>query len=570
MIGKFIDSSGLPKLMVDSGMLAEGSVRGFLNGTHFNRCKKLHPVVALSLKILHFKSFLNFYEKDVTAEQMQVDEIVEILQKDSIDHNTVDFTIPILEDILKSYNKYTEETLNGKHGCTAQFALTYVELVELYHQLERSIRTSDVSLYKYVINEVGALFFAFNHQNYSRWSVRNHNQLMNIESSHPGLLKEFESGVLSIRRTSKNFCRSPIDLTLEQTVTGISSFTNNFEARQRWSETHTARMAIISHFFENLELTKFKEADDTEHRRKIFTKQMDKFTEQVCGNLNPFDELINRNELFNLSTGKAATPDTADFLLNIKSVGAKQRDKFIEECAVDSSRFDRPIKRNALKNFAIENQKHKKCLAKKNYDSSVERNVFGHILCCAIEKNVDLLSVFSYPLTTVPHSLANTDGTMVTNCQKGELTSLLMSKSNDVGERTTGERIKVEIIDGFYYLNTLRNSPTKYGQFADFLLKHLCATAAFEIHLIFDRDEDSSIKDLDIKKKAHENSIPFKIIGPNQERNGSLSKFLTNPKFRDELVNFLVDHWAHDENIGSILGKKKIIPLVRTSMLFIQ
>lgn len=549
--------------MVDAELLAEGSVRGFVSGSHFNRCKKLHVVAALTLKTLHFKAFLKLNDEEAHSDHLYLNEIIEILEKDAVEHKTADCTVPILKDFLERYALFIEETLAGKRGCTAQFALIYVSLVELYQLLERAVRTSDVELYIYATYEICALFFVFNHQNYARWLVRNNNDLMNIENTHPGLLEELESGALSIRRTPKNFCRSPIDLTVEQTVnanaanrlTGITCFTNNLQARQRWSETHTARTAITSNFLESLGLVRFDEVEN-KYRSKVFAAQVNKFTKTVCENINPFDDDINPQELFNLSSGKAASSDVAEFLLNILSNGAKLRDEFIEDCVVDSSRFHKPIKRNTIKNFAAENAKHKKSLATRSDASSVERNVLGHVLCFAIENKIDLLDVFSYPLTMVPHSIANLDGTMNSNSQKGELTSLLLSRIDD-SERSP-EKFAIEIIDGFYYLGSLRESPSRYGQFAEFVLKQLCRTTAYEVHLIFDKDETPSIRDVNVKKKVHENPTQYEIKGPNQERNAPLSKCLTNPMFKKELVNFLINHWADNEDNRSILGDKRV------------
>lgn len=61
------------------------------------------------------------------------------------------------------------------------------------------------------------IFFASNHQIFARWLCRNYDNSMNIRETHPGLLEKFESGALSVRRTEKHFCRSLIDLALEQT-----------------------------------------------------------------------------------------------------------------------------------------------------------------------------------------------------------------------------------------------------------------------------------------------------------------------------------------------------------------
>lgn len=386
---------------------------------------------------------------------------------------------------------------------------------------------------------------------------------MNIEKSHPGLLEEFKSGALSIRRTPKNFCRSPIDLTLEQTInanaanklTGITAFTNNLYARQRWSETHTVRTAIITNFLEVVDLVKYSESSESQYYSKIFSKQVESFTEQVRGNINPFNNDINPSKLFNLSSGKAASSEIADFLLTVTSIGTKQRNNFIKECQTDSSRFNRPIKRNAVKNFAFDTVQSKKSSTKQFDATKEERNILGQILCYSTDNKIDLFNVLSYPLTTVPHSIANVDGSMISNNQKSEITSLLLSKINN--EEASPE-FDVEIIDGFHLLSALRDSPIKYGQFATFFLKRICDTNAREIHIIFDKDEIPSIKDLDVRKKVYENPTQYEIKGPNQERSGNLLKCLVNSHFKGELVNFLINNWANDEISSSILGKTRL------------
>lgn len=377
------------------------------------------------------------------------------------------------------------------------------------------------------------------------------------------MLDEFKSGALSVRRTQKHFCRSPVDLTLEQTVnadaanrlTGITAFTNNLNARQRWSETHSVRTAVISEFLEFVQLVKFSESSENEYYSKIFSKQVKQFMEQLDKTINPFGDDINSTKLFNLSSGKAASSETVSFVLNITSIG-EQRDEFIKECRIDSARFNRPIKRNVINNFTVENIKTKKSSVKHIDETRAERNILGQVLCYAIDKKIDLLNVLSYPLTTVPHSLANFDGSMLSNSQKGELTSLLISKiaKNEISSR----KFDVEIIDGFYFLSTLRDSPTKYGLFATFILKRICDTSAHEVHIIFDNDEGPSIKDVDIRKKVYEDCAQYEIKGPNQERNGNLSKCLSNINFKKELVNFLINFWANGEISSSILAEKRV------------
>ncbi|CAD6220770.1 GSCOCG00011587001-RA-CDS, partial [Cotesia congregata] len=68
-------------------------------------------------------------------------------------------------------------------------------------------------------------------------------KLINIETTHPGLLDDCQKSFLGIRRTMKPFLRIPVDLTLEQTInadaasraSGIINITNSFSVRQKWS-----------------------------------------------------------------------------------------------------------------------------------------------------------------------------------------------------------------------------------------------------------------------------------------------------------------------------------------------
>ena len=42
--------------------------------------------------------------------------------------------------------------------------------------------------------------------------------IINVDSTHPGVRAALEGGALSVRRTDKNFSRNAVDITLEQTV----------------------------------------------------------------------------------------------------------------------------------------------------------------------------------------------------------------------------------------------------------------------------------------------------------------------------------------------------------------
>lgn len=565
-VGKFIDASGITKMMIDSGLIAEGSMKGLITGTHFNRCKKLHVAAALSFKKLHFNAFFEKYNESTRPEKLNEEEIVDILTADSKNPNNDNLLL--LEDVLRKYEIFTEKTLEGEHGNTPKYIMMYVRFIDYYLMFVRAIRTTDLDLIIYALFRMAALFFAFNHHNYARWSTRYLDELMNIDENYPGLRNEFNNGALSIRRTTANFCRTPVDITLEQTInanaanklTGITLLTNSIYARQRWSETHVIRTAIITNLLDKLRLNKHNNSESS-WKSKLFDRQQQKFTEEIIKNINPFNECIDPSKLFNITSGKSASIETTEFLVNVEKNGMQQMQNFITESKI-SERFSKPLKRNIIQNFAAETSKSKKSQKKQIDSMRIERNVLARSLCIAMKNKVDLRSILSYSLADVPHSFAHFEDSLQPKVQTGELIQLLFTGNNVEGNDANNlPKFDVEIIDGFYLLNRLHESPSKYGQFAIHLFRQICHTEAREIHVLFDKHESPSIRDMHvaIRKELYGESSEYKIKGPNQERTGGLRKCLNNDNFTEELVAFLIEYWTQTkQELLSCLKSKRV------------
>lgn len=235
-VGKFIDGCGLSHIMIESQLLASGSVNGFISGKHFNRCKRLHPLVALGLQMLQVEQFV--IEYDIEISNNVIEELCTFQSETSLNNMLENEEI---SDILIKYLRYKEDTKNGKFGKTAQYYMMYIDFIHYYLMLTRSIRMGDFELYKYVIPKISNVFFIFNQINYARWLQKYYDNLLQIEQTHPDLADDFKKGMFGVKRTDKRFSRIPVDLTLEQTVnadaarklTGISHFTNSISARQR-------------------------------------------------------------------------------------------------------------------------------------------------------------------------------------------------------------------------------------------------------------------------------------------------------------------------------------------------
>ncbi|CAH2088517.1 unnamed protein product [Euphydryas editha] len=114
------------------------------------------------------------------------------------------------------------------------------------------------------------------------------------------------------------------------------------------------RTKILSTIKENIKLTK---KDDTSHslqRSKIKKdkESLDSIIKAIKEAMDPFDDAMDKKLLFNISTGKATSPEVTDFLLYVKTAGNQQKLDFISDCSSNPDRFEKPIKRNKIINFA--------------------------------------------------------------------------------------------------------------------------------------------------------------------------------------------------------------------------
>ena len=134
-LGKLINESGGPAIIIECGVLASDSLKGFLSGKNFNHCKCIHPMYALALETLHFNAFLHLSE----SRRELFDKVHLMNVKES--WKKVESSTLFIECVLQ-YRKSCIETKTGKHSATAQFWYMYIEFLHHFHRLERSIRTN--------------------------------------------------------------------------------------------------------------------------------------------------------------------------------------------------------------------------------------------------------------------------------------------------------------------------------------------------------------------------------------------------------------------------------------------
>lgn len=190
-----------------AGILENGSVRGFVIGTNYNRCKRIHPILAAAFK-LHMKSFFGSCEKWNLTLMKKVMAILDIGE------NVVIYIPEEVMELLKDYGSYCDKTREGSHGPTAQFwIICRIDMINLYHQLTKAVKIGDQKPFIHLSPSFSAWFFSFNRKNL--FLSKN---LLNMESTYPGITEFFENVIISLKRRTNLFGRSLKDLTLEQTI----------------------------------------------------------------------------------------------------------------------------------------------------------------------------------------------------------------------------------------------------------------------------------------------------------------------------------------------------------------
>ena len=71
--------------------------------------------------------------------------------------------------------------------------------------------------------------------------------------------------------------------------------------------------------------------------------------------MNPFSYDIEKCCLLNITSGKSTNDEVASLPLNVESNGREAHEKFIEECTEDTTRYEKPIKRNKVYTFPAGN-----------------------------------------------------------------------------------------------------------------------------------------------------------------------------------------------------------------------
>lgn len=215
------------------------------------------------------------------------------------------------------------------------------------------------------------------------------------------------------------------------------------------------------------------------------------------------------------------------------------------------TRFEERISQNKISNFVKSNERKKMVVNNKVQEVRLQRDLFGRMLAISKDQNANIEKILTYPLTPVSMALCNLDGT-ICKTEKSALTKCLKVESS------RSLIPDIIIIDGFYILHCMKDVPKTFGSISKKLLKTITNNRASEIHLIFDRYFQPSIKGYERSlRRSSSSDRNFVILGENQPRPTDFSKELRNSKFKEALINFIINHWS-GQHLAEFIKDKTI------------
>jgi hypothetical protein len=320
VISKRYGDAGLNDILVEAGVVAEGSLNGVISGHHYYRSIHAYKIVYETMEGLRFQEYPE------TTDEAKYEEIISsITTVDWDNHADVE---EIIQKIQLEYGNWVEKRRNGNP--TFEFFSSLIDIISLLLVFTRATRTSDFNPHLAVIEHMMPWYFAYDRTNYARYLPAYWTEMCNLKRTHPLAYEEFHiRGSWTIQRQDKfPFASIACDQGLEETLNrdtkiqgGIRHFTLIRSAVLRWLYAQPERTAVACVCEEMCGLErpgrKPRELDKTYIKRDQELVLSVKNT--VSSMLNPFRE--DHSQIVNISSGAIATDKVKHDLLQAYTIG---------------------------------------------------------------------------------------------------------------------------------------------------------------------------------------------------------------------------------------------------------
>ncbi|PIK39062.1 hypothetical protein BSL78_24089 [Apostichopus japonicus] len=247
-IGSRFGDAGLRDLLIESNIVAQGSINGVLNGHHYNRSVRTHKLAADALSRLRWLAFLDTLN-DQQREEIRM--VLADLHESYLSNTILDF---VRMDELKMLQQQCQQFISRHSAVNPTFALwsSYLEMVQLLLPFFRATREGNWEVHLSTVRSMLPWFFACDRVHYSRYLPVYWLEMKNLLESRPDVHENLSAGEFVVQRQDQfGFSQIACDQTIEQTCNRdtktkgrLTGFTLNRGAVHRWILSSHERAAI--------------------------------------------------------------------------------------------------------------------------------------------------------------------------------------------------------------------------------------------------------------------------------------------------------------------------------------
>ena len=440
---------------------------------------------------------------------------------------------------------------------TAQYWMFYIKLVHLQQELHYSINTNDYHTRLECYRRIVSLCFPTNKINYARYGGYYIKLLENLPTTHPGAVEDLVTNGVSVRRNCSGIGQS-IDGAGEQTFMrssktsgGIKNFTTNDATYNKWVMSRPYQAKYVEALLEMTGL------GDTNSQRKCSRpseiskseKRVLKLKDILLNTfINPFDQELDSEKLFNIASGCPTSEETANCLLGLGQRGTTLYAEFnsrLEKDPACKENFWTPLTQQVWKDFSTNNKKVKvKGSTGKTMEMKVQRDVLGFLLAKSqeYESGIDIDEALKYPLSPVPLAIAHADGEK-RKTNKSDLYKHAVNPSLSSAARANVDGSRIYILDLAALLRSTVKIPNTFEDLAMQILNGIPMLFS-TIYVACDTYRSVSIKSSERKSRGDGEKLLIRSAKVRIPQD--FQKFLSNGANKERLFELIENSWVEN------------------------
>ena len=567
IIGKRFQDGGLESIIIEAGVVAEGSVSSVMEGRQYNRGVRTHKYMYEALLRLAWKEFISWAQENRPDLMTNIEaglEVIHDLYEDTCPNNyAATLENDQFQSLMDHFTCFLNE-LRQNNGPLSEYWMSYVDMVNTLLCMIRASREGNWQLHMACIHECIQWCFAYDKINYARYLSAYYAEMTQLPERHPDVHQQFTEGMFSVQIGDRNpFGRIPVDQATEETVNkdtktpgGTCRFSLNNSAVTRYYLTAEYRSSYIKILRDMLRMNQsdLQHAELQQSRISKDEKAVSSIVDMIGDLVHPFKE---SQDLINISNATVAPESIAKDLSTAKARGRSAYVSFREERLEKEQptlKFHDRISKLKLKTFTdVTKTTRMKSGSGKEIILRTTNNLFGNMLMMAQTRQLDMREVLQHPLGPLPWALSTADG-IQRKTSKSTLGKEL-KKSCLPAEDIQGS--SACLLDGMALIHKIKGEHKTFGDIASLVLSKALneASNSSRLDIVFDVYRDISIKNVErVARSSGSGSIQLKNITAKQTV-VQWKKFLSSSPNKTSFIRFLLKEWKQAKYTERLRGK---------------